>query len=187
MYHSFKFSFPLKIKSCLWSRDIYDPVYICICQPKLLWTEWYPVSDQTIICNLQSKQGWCTQHLHSEVEQIYIQYRPTVFSVWNGISTIIIFHFPSHLSHIIHLVFIIDCLFQPLTTLVWFTLGWISTFGRKRRGVTLNHSQPWMKCSWCESSMSAAMTAACLIGPSPPCWHDMMGDDTQQQHIWLRC
>lgn len=94
--------------------------------------------------------------------------------VWYEISTIIIFYFPSHFSHIIHLVVITDCLFQPPTTLVWFTSSWISTFGRERRVVTLNHLQPWMKRSWRESSLSAAVTADCRNRsiPSLLTWYD---------------
>lgn len=186
MYHNLKVCFHFTVAHDLMTSMTMPYVHL----PAAWWAflvvmvQCQPSYLHTVICNIQSKQRWCTQHLHSEVEQIYM---PTVFSVCYEISTIIIFHFPSHLPHIINLVFIIDCLFQPPTTLVWFTLDWISTFGRERRGVTLNHSQPWMKCSWRESSLSAAVTAACLIGPSPLHWHDMMGDDTQQQHIGLRC
>lgn len=85
-----------------------------------------------------------------------------------------------------HLVFIVNCqasLSHPPTTLVWYTLGWISTFGRERRRVSFDHPRPWMRRSWRESALSAPVTAACLIGPSPRCWHDMMGDDTEQQHV----
>lgn len=176
--------------------NITNSVNFCVCLSD-------PVTHANVSCMMRF-YGWCPATDHGftqshvtdsqsrdDVHGIYTvdrsRYAPTAFSVWYGVSAIIIFHFSSRLPHIIHLVFIIDCLFQPPTTLVWFTLGWISTFGRERRGVTLNHSQPRMKCSWRESSPSAAVTAACLIGPSPPCWHDMMGDDTQHQHVGLWC
>lgn len=97
------------------------------------------------------------------------------------------FPFSSHPHYLYsHLVLIINCqasVSQPPTTLVWCTLGWISTFGRERRGVSFDHPRPWMRRSWRESALSAPVTAACLIGPSPHCWHDMMGDDTEQEHV----
>lgn len=66
---------------------------------------------------------------------------------------------------------------------MWCTLGWISTFGSARHGVRFHHPRPWMRRSWRESALSAPVTAACLIGTSPRCWHDIMGDDTEQQHV----
>lgn len=127
---------------------------------------------------IQEKQRQCAQHLHGGLEPIHA---PKVL-VW-GINYHH-FHPPPPTLYILSSSVTVSFSLQQH---MWFTLGWISTFGRERRGVTLNHSQPRMKCSWRESSLSAAVTAACLIGPSPPCWHDMMGVDAQQQHIGLRC
>lgn len=40
-----------------------------------------------------------------------------------------------------------------------------------------------MMRSWRESALSAPVMAACLIGLSPHRWHNMMGDDAEQQRV----
>lgn len=111
--------------------------------------------------------------------------------MWHEISNIrgFIFHFPSHLIAVIFTAILSSSLTamhqsppHP-TQHLWCTLGWISTFGSARHGVSFHHPRPWMRRSWRESALSAPVTAACLIGASPHCWHDMMGDDTEQQHV----
>lgn len=117
--------------------------------------------------------------LHGAYSLLFLEIKHQSFSFPFPLSS-----HPHYLKH--YLVFIIYChtsVSQPPTTLVWCTLGWISTFGWERRGVSFDRPWPWMKLTWRESALSAPVTAACLIGPTPYRWHDMMGDDTEQQHV----
>lgn len=96
------------------------------------------------------------------------------------------FHFSAHYHHwdsCLHHKLPGVGLARRATALVWCTFGGISHFGCERRGVSFDWPQPWMKRPWRESALSAPVTAACLIGPSPHRWHNMMGDDTEQRHV----